>query len=165
MRIANIVANKSRPAAILIAGILLATVPSCGLDAKSSDPQADAKDIQGEWHAVYAEQDGDPIPPQAGSITYTFSDGKYVTKVDGDEIVASRGGSRGNTYKLDASKSPREIDLETAGGTTTRGIYRLRGGELTLCTATGEGNQARPTEFKTSKGSNALLMKLERVKK
>jgi uncharacterized protein (TIGR03067 family) len=164
MRIANVVANKSRPAAILVAGILLATVTSCGLDAKSSDPQADAKDIQGEWHVVRAEQDGDPIPKEAGSITYTFSDGKYATKLDGSEIEVAGAESRGNTYKLDASKSPREIDLESAGG-TTRGIYRLNGGELTLCAATGEGNKARPTEFKTSKGSNALLMKLERVNK
>ena len=70
-------------------------------------------------------------------------------------------------YTIDAAKKPKEIDLKVEEGPeqergTWKGIYELKGDELTLCLAL--PNEARPTEFETKEGEKTMLLKLKRTK-
>ena len=70
-------------------------------------------------------------------------------------------------FKLDPAKKPKEIDFDLQHGPPQeqgiwRGIYDLRGNELTLVMAL--PNIDRPREFKTEANVPHMLFKLKRVK-
>ena len=112
-----------------------------------------------------------PVPAETdrermiGSWTVTNADGKrrgepWVITKDRIQMHASRGGySPGYLYALDASKTPRQIDLSLTpnGGTVIKGIYALDGDELRMCLALGVGKE-RPTEFAAKPGSAEFVV-------
>jgi uncharacterized protein (TIGR03067 family) len=63
------------------------------------------------------------------------------------------------TFKLNAAKKPKEIDLIAAKG-VTKGIYALDGDNLKITLATGDGG--RPTEFATKPGDGHYHAVLKR---
>src|SRR5262249_35709393 len=70
-------------------------------------------------------------------------------------------------FKIDAAKHPKEQELEGADGGdaekgTWKGIYELKGDDLTLCMAL--PNLDRPQSFETKEGVLIMLLKLKRVK-
>lgn len=63
-------------------------------------------------------------------------------------------GTRKSIVKLDATKTPKEIDLMVEKDKSFLGIYKLEGDILTICI----GDQKnRPTAFDISKGGQALI--------
>ena len=65
-------------------------------------------------------------------------------------------------FKLDATKSPRQIVIKTPDGQELHGIYELNGDTLKMCFS--QGNKA-PTKFESPKGSEIVLLVMEREKK
>jgi uncharacterized protein (TIGR03067 family) len=116
----------------------------------------DLKALQGAWRQASAELDGKPFPAEEVKRgTWTFK---------GDEVLFAQGGTVFETskVKLDASKSPRHIDLVPQDGPdkgkTVAGIYELKDGKLTVCLPDRKADaKARPAEFKSGK-THALIV-------
>jgi len=126
-----------------------------GAKAQPGKPKTDHDRLQGTWVLVSGERGGEP-PPEGflGGFKLTFAGDKFSIQLKGE--------TKGpGAYMLDPAKTPREINL-TPDGQNLRGIYRLKGDELTLCLDENRG--PRPTEFKSPAGTNHLLLVLRREK-
>ena len=89
----------------------------------------DAQKIEGKWKIASVELAGMPVPGIEGA-ELVLADGKKVfTRLD---KRVEKG-----TYRIDATKRPREIDSTTDGRDgTEKGIYEIDGDTLKLCLAT-----------------------------
>jgi uncharacterized protein (TIGR03067 family) len=67
------------------------------------------------------------------------------------------------TFTLDATRTPKTIDLTPAGAKPILGIYKLEKETLTICY--GEPGKPRPTAFAAKAGSGHTLMVWVREKK
>lgn len=110
---------------------------------KDDPAKADLAKLQGEWAVK--------------SITVAEMPllGKSPEKLD---IAGDKFGGLGSdmTIKLDATKTPKEIDLvRSPSGQKWMGLYKLDGDTLTLCLAMIEkgklAEQKRPTDFDAKK--------------
>jgi uncharacterized protein (TIGR03067 family) len=148
---------------VLAVVALLATL---GLTAAAvADDAADKKDkekLQGTWTAVSGEKGGKE-DPEAKEHALVFEGDKFSVK-KGDKVVV-----RG-TFKINASKSPKTMDIEITEGPddvknkTAQAIYALDGDDLTWCVAE-PGSGERPEKLATKEGVKHMLVKLKREKK
>ena len=103
--------------------------------------------LEGKWKMTRYERAGGEKALLKNNLA-TFAGGKFTFAY-----------GKGLGVKLDATKSPKEIDLLNAGMNkreTWKGIYELQGDTLKLCVATGS-DQTRPKEF-TTKGADSATM-------
>jgi uncharacterized protein (TIGR03067 family) len=115
----------------------------------------DLAKLQGAWHIVTIEMDGQTAP--AGN------EAKIV--IDGDRFTSL---GMGSTYKgkiaVDATRRPKAFDLKfTSGpekGNTNQGIYELRGDRWKICLDF--RGQGRPTGFAAKPGSGYAVEVLRR---
>jgi RNA polymerase sigma factor (sigma-70 family) len=138
---------------MLAAASYVAVHPGVAQDAKT-----DKDKLQGTWEFVSGQMGGKDAD---GEEAEQMKKQKYVFK--GDKLTAKVE----CTYTIDSSKKPKEFDLTVEDGPeqergTWKGIYELKGDELTLCMAL--PNQDRPTEFVTKEGELTTLLKLKRAK-
>jgi len=65
------------------------------------------------------------------------------------------------TYSIDATKSPKEMDIRPeigpGAGKVVKAIYEFNGDKLRVCYALQDGTE-RPKEFKTAPDSGQLLI-------
>jgi RNA polymerase sigma factor (sigma-70 family) len=115
--------------------------------------KTDAESLQGEWAAKSVEIDGkDYTAQKAKSWTLT---------IDGDKVKGMTKTGDELSFKLDATKKPKEIDL--AGERTElarKAIYELDGDTLKVCWS--QDGTVRPTDFTSTSG---VLAVYERKKK
>ena len=138
----------------LLVGFLIAA------DAKDDSTKKDSEKLQGTWIVVAGEQGGkkfsDQLLKDIGS-KWTFAGGKVLIQDGALKIQGS--------YKLDATKKPKTIDLtlqkpEGANGPPTvvvQGIYELDGIQLRLCMT----DKERPKAF-TAKDPDCRLLTFRR---
>jgi uncharacterized protein (TIGR03067 family) len=148
---------------VLAVVALLATL---GLAAVGvADDSADKKDkekLQGTWTAVSGERQGKD-DPETKEHALVFEGGKFSIK-KGDRVIFA------GTFKINASKSPKTMDMEItegqekAKGKPAQAIYALDGDELTWCAAE-PGSGERPEKFATKEGVKHVLIKFKREKK
>ena len=141
----------------VVALALLLLLPAALLHADA--PTAD-KDLDGDWEVVAMVRDGKEGTPPA--------DAKPQVTIKGDAVTFKTGdASHKATIKIDASKSPKTIDLTPGDGPqegkTMAGIYEIKGDELRVCH--GEPDKARPSELSSKEGSGVMLITLKRIKK
>jgi uncharacterized protein (TIGR03067 family) len=117
-----------------------------GCSSKGAAAKADQEKLQGTWRIVSAELAGQQAGAQLMTQRFTF---------EGDQIL--RSGEK-VTYKLDATKNPKEIDF--VGGQPEPAIYAFEGERLKLCIAV--RGAPRPTEFASRPGVMHMLLVLER---
>ncbi len=124
---------------------------------ESSPAGDDAKKVQGTWKPVSAEVAGKPFPDDVlKTMKLILADGKYTVMVreQPDE----------GTVKLDATQSPRAMDIVGARGPnrgkTIPAIYELNGETLKICYDL--SGKSRPKEFKTVPGSQLFLAEYQR---
>jgi uncharacterized protein (TIGR03067 family) len=119
----------------------------------------DKDKIQGIWKAEKSVRGGKDAPAEEL--------GKMKVKFDGDKVFPHEGEreEKAGTFTLDATKSPKTIDLvPPAGNEKDRkilGIYEIDGDTLKLCLAM-EGE--RPTKFESTEGSKTMFLILKKQK-
>lgn len=106
-------------------------------------PKGDSKLIQGAWVVTYDEVRKTSLP-RAGAIFY-FSDNRHWIS-----------GNKGHEwFSINEQTYPKSIDFYDYKTPTIRGIYKIEGSQLTLCTA--DPGAPRPREFKTSRFTGDIL--------
>jgi uncharacterized protein (TIGR03067 family) len=125
-----------------------------GGDSPPGTPTASSRsNIEGTYLLVGAEAFGDPVPDE---ILKKGSEADRTFKITADKMISMKGGKEDPaTYKIDASKTPHEIDMVGKDGATGKekkmhGIYKLEGDKLTICMTESDTPADRPKEFKTS---------------
>jgi uncharacterized protein (TIGR03067 family) len=130
-----------------------------------ADDAANKKDkekLQGTWQAVSGEREGKD-DPEAAQHSLVFDGEKFMIK-RGDQVFVQ------GTFKIDASKSPKTMDIDITEGPdkikdkTAQAIYALDGDNLTWCVAE-PGSAERPEKLATKEGAKHMLVKLKREKK
>ena len=119
----------------------------------------DAKKMHGTWDIVEYEIQGTKMP--AGFLK------KVKVIFEGDKFKFDTGDPniKQMTYKIDAAKKPKQIDVTTedAGAKTEyRGIYQLDGDTLKMCVFAKIAE--RPTDFKSNPDVKSFLMVLKKQK-
>lgn len=130
-------------------------------DARDDATRKDRMLLEGTWQVVSLEVNGeksDPADARKLSVV-NGADGIWSLRSEGNEVA------RG-TNSLDASKSPKTIDLVPLDGDKKgelyKGIYEINEKTRRLCFA--PALMARPTEFATQSGSQWILVTFEKVK-
>jgi uncharacterized protein (TIGR03067 family) len=120
--------------------------------------QKDEEKMQGTWTVVSAEKDGARAPEEAIQGMKVVIQGKELT-------IQHKGRNEKLTFKLDASKKPKVIDMTHPRdkGENVPGIYELDGNNLKMCWRKGGGE--RPTKFAAEAKSGLMMMVLKREKK
>ncbi len=124
------------------------------------DAAADWKELKGDWQPTKMELDGNALPDDdVKAILITMSEGKYSAK-RGDEVIDE------GTSKIDASKSPKHLDLIASVGDNKdkerKGIYEIKGGVLKFVIAAPEKD--RPTKFESTAGSQCIYIECTKKK-
>ncbi|HEY7090299.1 MAG TPA: TIGR03067 domain-containing protein [Tepidisphaeraceae bacterium] len=120
---------------------------------------ADGDKIDGTWLPAKAELAGKPWPEEVRKVT------KLVVK--GEDYLVTVGNSPDKgTIKLNPAAKPKEMDLTGVEGPnkgkTFLCIYEQNGDTLRICYDL--SGKARPTEFKTTEGTQLFLVTYERAK-
>ena len=137
-----------------VAGVWLASPASM---CRGAD--ADKDELLGVWIAISMEINGKPAPAKEVVRTrFTFNGKTLLLRHAKDEGKADEG-----TYKADAKKSPKQLDI-TIKKKTLHGIYEIKGEELKVCYETGEKAENRPTKFATNPEAEEVLIVLKRQK-
>jgi uncharacterized protein (TIGR03067 family) len=150
---------------LFIAFLLLAGLGSANA---SGAPPGDAftkelKALAGSWRPISTENNGykSSEGDLKGMLWNRDADGKWTMR-RGEKTVVEWA-----VKKIDATKSPKTIDIEiTAGeykGVVYHGIYELDGDTLRICFALPDRDE-RPTEFSAGKGSIRALSEFKREK-
>jgi uncharacterized protein (TIGR03067 family) len=127
-----------------------------GSGASDAETARDQKRIQGTWKAVSGEAAGKNLPKQrVDDLTVVFTGDKMA--------VTTSNGSRESTFKLDASKKPKIIDLVDENGQTAPGIYEFEGDTLRICL--NQGSSERPTSFLTKPDTRLRSFVFQRKKR
>lgn len=115
----------------------------------------DEDSIRGSWVMVSGDKGGEPAPEKfVKTFRMTFAAAGKLTAREKEE-------DQEGTFKLDAAKKPRHIDI-SIDGKMLEGIYALEGDSLKLCVSEGSG---RPADFKSPEGSKVMVIVLKRDKK
>jgi uncharacterized protein (TIGR03067 family) len=120
----------------------------------------DATRLQGNWVCASGKVDGKEIgADMVAKLRLELGKEKYTTR-RGESVLFE------GTYKVDATKSPKQIDIvATEGeqkGQIAHGIYRIDGDKHEIC-YTMPGKE-RPKEFASEPGSGAFLIVWKRAK-
>ena len=116
--------------------------------------------MDGTWTAAFTEFDGKKADgAKKADVKLTVRGDKYTIHFNGTQVATG-------TIKLDAAKTPRQIDVATdegeSKGKTMTGIYEIKGDTMRVCLA--QSGKDRPTEFRTKEGSMQVLITYKRVK-
>jgi len=118
------------------------------------------KKLEGEWTVVRAEQSGKQAPDDdLKKMKVTFTGGNMTIDTGARQEVCA--------VAVDATTKPKSIDfrpLKLNNGQVDRGIYELKGDELTLCWGGEKTPGGRTEEFKTTKDGGQRLLVLKRTK-
>jgi uncharacterized protein (TIGR03067 family) len=113
--------------------------------------------LQGRWVVTGAEHNARPMTTLNGGVM-TISGSAF-------EIRTASGNMLKGTLRLDASKSPLQIDMVHADGTEWEAIYEVTGDTLRLNYVAKGEKDPRPTAFTTSEKTEESLIVLRRESK
>jgi uncharacterized protein (TIGR03067 family) len=142
---------------IATAGLLVAA------DAKDDAAKKDLDKFQGTWMLVSGEKDGQKLAAddvKKSKLTWKGKECAVDTPHQAKETIKA-------TAKLDATKTPKEMDWERsagpAAGKPMHAIYEFTGDyQYRICFA--PAGKDRPKEFATKAGSGEILHVWKRVK-
>jgi uncharacterized protein (TIGR03067 family) len=142
------------------AGFAASGGPSPLADDKA-DLEKEVRKFQGTWTFESSATGGKELPAgELKGLILIFEGDKHTVK-KGDAVIQV------GTQKLDPSKSPKAIDVTMAEGpkkgAVMLGIYEIDGDTLKVCFD--PQGKKRPTEFKSTPGSENFVNIHRRVKK
>lgn len=108
--------------------------------------------LEGTWGSVSVESDGEPLLLAPAEIRQAYAGNKIRFGKNANEIE--------NEVRVDPTSNPPTHDV-IAGDRVERGIYRLEGDTLTICTS--QAPQARPDSLETQPGDGRTLMVFRRM--
>ena len=117
----------------------------------AADDKQDLEKMKGTWSAEKMVAGGMELPAEF------LKEMKFV--IDGNKIYEKEKKEMAGTIKLDSSKTPKVMDVETSDGKKLLGIYEQDGNTLKMCF----GEKDRPKEFKSEQGSETILFVLKRA--
>ena len=122
-------------------------------------PKTDLDRFQGTWYLVAAVEDGNVLPQDK------VKQETIVFKGDTFDFpgAAADATSKAGTFKLDESKTPKEIDSISTEKVVMLGIYRMDDRGYKICFA--PAGKPRPTDFASQPGSGNILQSWGREKK
>lgn len=126
-----------------------------------ADFAKETKKFQGTWTIESSVTGGQEIPrTQLQGFLVIYEGDKHTVK-HGDKVIQV------GTQKIDPSKSPKTIDVTMSEGpnkgAVMLGIYEFEGETLKVCFD--PQGKKRPTEFKSTQGSQNFVNVHKRVKK
>ena len=127
---------------------------------KPPDPlsKKDSDGLQGTWALVSAMQDGKALAEdKVKKTTIVFKNDTF--RFPGSAEYAT---SRAGTIKIDATKTPRQMDAISPEKEVMLGIYELNGDNYKVCFA--PAGKPRPDKLTSEPGSGYILQVWERVK-
>lgn len=127
---------------------------------KPPDPlsKEDLHRLQGPWTLVSAMQDGKALAEdKVKKTTIVFKDDTFRFP-DSAEYATSRSG----TIKIDATKTPKQMDAISPAKEVMLGIYELNGDNYRVCFA--PAGKPRPDKLTSESGSGYILQVWVRVK-
>jgi uncharacterized protein (TIGR03067 family) len=142
--------------------VLAVCIVAVGFARADNAAEQDLKDMQGDWQAVALEAQGQKAPAEEVK--------KFRIRIKGNAITFFPDGeNRTHTFKLNPSKSPKEIDLVPGDGDlkgkTVGGLYALEKGQLKLCIPNfSQGEPKRPRALRTQAGDGLGLIVFERAR-
>ena len=145
---------KSRLLMIVAVGLLLAA-------ANSQDPASkkDLEGLQGTWKLVSAMKDGKALPKsKVKKTTIVIKDDTFRFPELAEDAT-----SREGTFKLDATKKPKQMDTTSTKKEVMLGIYELDRDRYKVCFA--PAGKPRPSKFASKPGSGHIVQVWERKKK
>src|SRR5437773_8569560 len=114
--------------------------------------------MQGTWNLVSAMQDGNALPEdKVKQTTIVFKDDTF--RFPGSAEYAT---SRKGTIKVDATKTPKQMDAISTEKEVMSGIYELNGDNYKVCFA--PVGKPRPDELTSKPGSGYILQVWQRQK-
>jgi uncharacterized protein (TIGR03067 family) len=146
---------------ILVVGLTFALSLGVAGVVPAADEKGDAKRIQGTWvvdPAVYKGVKDKEVVKEMKAVRVIFAGDSFTLK-------HPPGNEEKGRFRLDESKSPKQVDLTTRFG-KAQGIYELGKGNLKLCWTREFKTRGRPTRFAhAKKGNDPFLLVLIREKK
>ena len=135
--------------------LLALALPLCLASAAPADDKEDRDELEKKgWKIVAMNQGGKDVPKTMIDnldLAFAFKDGKLTVK--------GANGTKEGTYKVDSSKTPREMDLHIEGEKDdAKAIYELDKETLKIALSKKE----RPKDFKG--GPDVAVFTFERVK-
>jgi uncharacterized protein (TIGR03067 family) len=120
--------------------------------ATAQDSQPLGSPLEGTWGIVSAQSEGEPLLLDLAELRQVYAGNKirFGKDANGPE----------NEVRLDPNANPPTHDV-TAGDRVERGIYRLEGDALTICSS--QAPQARPDSLETQPGDGRTLMVFRRM--
>jgi uncharacterized protein (TIGR03067 family) len=119
----------------------------------------DLDGMQGTWNLVSAMEDGNGLSKEKVKQTTIVVKGNTFRFPGLAEDATARAG----TFKLDATKKPKEMDSTSAEKEVMLGIYELEPDSYKVCFA--PAGKPRPSDFSSAPGSGQILQVWERQKK
>jgi uncharacterized protein (TIGR03067 family) len=123
-------------------------------DASAKDREA----MQGDWACESLTRDGMAFPDDDAQSLFRT--------VKGDSYVVSRFRTKAGsgTFTLDATKTPKEIDIVPDGAkkVVIKGIYKIDKDELTICHAAPGAKRAAAFASKEGSGDTLTVWKKEK---
>ena len=139
-------------------------LPLFALLLAADEPKKDVVDLDdesaiiGAWKVVKAVRAGMELPAtERDRLKFEFKGKKIIVHDNGRDEPAE--------FSIDASKTPKTIDIkpQRGGAKTVYGIFEVNDDALKLC-FTRQGGE-RPKQFSSKAGSEVVLLILEREKK
>ena len=147
----------------LLALALITLVPVAGAPAQDA-ARKDQEAMQGTWKVAQFLAAGKDQPDDLlKKLTVVIAGDRLTLKLDGNVLTEGQ-------FKLDPSKSPKQIDMTALTGPdkgqVSLGIYEVNGDKLRTCYRLGtEAIKTRPGGFEGDKAAPTQVMVLRRDKK
>ena len=143
---------------LVITGLGLLLV-ACNRQQPTAAPKTDLDRFQGTWYLVSAMEDGNVLPEgKVKQETIVFKGDTFRFPGAAEDATSKAG-----TFKLDETKTPKEIDSTSTEKVIMLGIYRMDDNGYKICFA--PAGKPRPTDFASQPGSGNILQSWGREKK
>jgi uncharacterized protein (TIGR03067 family) len=117
-------------------------------------PDADQQRIQGEWKVALMNINGEVAPADTiADLKWTFNGQSAKNPLENSDWQ----------FKLDASKSPAQVDFTDGSGKMSQGIYRFTNADTIEICYPFLPDSPRPKDFKADVESNLILFAIKRA--